>query len=83
MYLSVGLEPEEVMRLYEIQRSMHMADSKKAVVKTVEIMYSLLTNPKLAQIKDQIFPVGSTEMVMQKLIDDAYNFLREEGRIKE
>lgn len=75
MYLSVGLEPEEIMRLYEVQRTMHLGDSKRAVIKTIEIMHRLMTNPKLAQLKEITGnPLVSNELFLESLIDQAFQF---------
>jgi len=81
-YLSVGFEPEQMMRLFEVQRTLRI-DSKRAILKTVEIMYYLLTDPKLQQLKElSNNPMIGIDQFLKELIDTAYQYNLEEGRLK-
>jgi len=73
---------EQITKLHELQATLHIPDENKTVVKTIEILYQLYTNSKLAQIKNSTRHVDILS-TLQELIDNAFDYMTEEGRIKE
>ena len=68
---SISFSAEQITKLLELQRTLHISDENTTVIKCVEIMYRLYTNPKLGQLQD-VAQLTDKLSTLEKIIESTY-----------